>query len=145
MVQGGRFAGRRIRAFAASAGGGYTLNQVAEAAPWPAPRPRLRGDKDPATDKPGTFNPDSFPSVRLFQRNRPDELANLAALRSSLGVASRKDVSLEASYTVHRRWTGADATYLQPLVPLPPAGGDRLHDVERRLSVGRRLAGEPQP
>ena len=44
-------------------------------------------------------------------------------------MTPRKGVNLEASYTTHRRWTGADATYIQPLVPLAPAGADHSKDV----------------
>lgn len=127
VVQRGRFAGRGIRAFAASAGGGYTLDQ-----PW---RPRLglrldlgSGDKDPSDGKLGTFNP-MFPKGAYFNETGLTSWANLAALRASLGVTPRKNVSLEASYAVHRRWTGADAIYLQPLVPLSPAGGERSPDI----------------
>lgn len=127
MVQRGQFAGRRIRAFAASAGGGYTLTQ-----PW-KPRLGLRldlgsGDKDPSDGKLGTFNP-MFPKGAYFNETGLTSWANLVALRTSLGVAPRNDVSLEASYAVHRRWTGADAIYLQPLVPLAPASGDRSRNV----------------
>lgn len=127
VVQGGRFAGRKIRAFAASAGGGYTLSQ-----PW-KPRLGLRldigsGDKDPTDGTLGTFNP-MFPKGAYFNETGLMSWGNLVALRSSLGVTPRKDVSLEASYVVHRRWTGADAIYLQPLVPLAAAGADRSKDV----------------
>jgi hypothetical protein len=121
VVQGGRFAGRRIRAFAASVGGGYTLDQ-----PW---RPRLglrldagSGDKDPTDGRLGTFNP-MFPKGAYFNETGLFSWGNLAALRASIGVAPRKTISLEASYTVHRLWTSADAIYLQPLVPLAAARG----------------------
>ncbi|MET3667238.1 alginate export family protein [Caulobacter sp. 1776] len=127
LIQGGRFAGRRIRAFAASAGGGYTLNQ-----PW-KPRLGLRldlgsGDKDPADGKLGTFNP-MFPKGAYFNETGLTSWGNLVALRPSLGVTPCKAVSLEASYTVHRRWTTGDAIYLQPLAPLAPVGVDRSKDV----------------
>ena len=127
VTQGGHFAGRRIRAFAGSAGGGYTLDRR-----W-APRLGLRldlgsGDKDPNDDKLGTFNP-MFPKGAYFNETGLTSWANLAALRSSLAVAPRKDVSLEVSYTVRQRWTGADAIYLQPMTPLAPAGGDRSRGV----------------
>ncbi|TCS11914.1 alginate export family protein [Caulobacter sp. BK020] len=126
VVQGGRFAGRRIRAFAASAGGGYTLDR-----PW-KPRLGLRldlgsGDKDPTDGKLGTFNP-MFPKGGYFNETGLMSWGNLVALRPSLGVTPRKNVSLEASYTVRRRWTGDDAIYLQPLVPLTLAGADRAKD-----------------
>lgn len=127
MVQGGRFAGRRIRAFAASAGGGYTLDQ-----PW-KPRLGLRldigsGDKDPADNRLGTFNP-MFPKGGYFNEIGLFSWGNLVSLRPSLGVTPRKGVSLEASYMTHSRWTGADAIYLQPLAPLAPAGSDRAREV----------------
>lgn len=127
MVQGGRFAGRRIRAFAASAGGGYTLDQ-----PW-KPRLGLRldvgsGDKDPADNRLETFNP-MFPKGGYFNEVGLFSWGNLVSVRPSLAVTPRKGVSLEASYMTHSRWTGADAIYLQPLVPLAPAGSDRAKDV----------------
>jgi hypothetical protein len=127
VVQAGRFAGRRIRAFAASAGGGYTLDQ-----PW---RPRLglrldagSGDKDPTDGRLETFNP-MFPKGAYFNEMGLFSWGNLAAVRASIGVAPRKTISLEASYTVHRLWTSADAIYLQPLVPLAPARGGASADV----------------
>lgn len=127
VVQGGRFAGRRIDAFAASAGGGYTLDR-----PW-KPRLGLRldlgsGDKDPTDDRLGTFNP-MFPKGGYSNETGLISWGNLAALRASLGVAPARAVNLEASYTAHDRWTGADAIYLQPLVPLAPAGRDRSRNV----------------
>lgn len=121
VVQGGRFAGRRIRAFAASVGGGYTLDQ-----PW---RPRLglrvdagSGDKDPTDGRLGTFNP-MFPKGAYFNETGLFSWGNLAAARASFGVTPRKAFSLEASYTVRRLWTRHDAIYIQPLVPLA-AGRD---------------------
>lgn len=127
LIQGGRFAGRRIRAFAASASGGYTLDR-----PW-KPRLGLRfdlgsGDKDPTDRTLGTFNP-LFPKGAYFNETTLMSWGNLVSARASLGVTPRKGVSLEASYTTHRRWTGADAIYVQPLVPLAPAGADHAKDV----------------
>lgn len=127
VVQGGRFAGRRIRAFAASAGGGYTLDQ-----PW-KPRLGLRldvgsGDRDATDGKLGTFNP-MFPKGAYFNETGLFSWGNLAAARASLGVTPIKAVSVEASYTVHRLWTGADAIYLQPLVPLAAARSGQPKDV----------------
>lgn len=126
VLQGGRFAGQRIRAFAASAGGGYTLDR-----PW-KPRLGLRldlgsGDKDATDGRLQTFNP-MFPKGGYFNETGLMSWGNLVALRSSLGATPRRDVSLEASYTVHRRWTSADAIYLQPLVPLAAAGVDGAKD-----------------
>ncbi|ADG10570.1 alginate export family protein [Caulobacter segnis] len=127
VMQGGRFAGRRIRAFAASAGGGYTLDQ-----PW---RPRLglrldagSGDKDPTDGRLETFNP-MFPKGAYFNETGLFSWGNLAAVRASVGISPRKMISLEASYTVHRLWTGADAIYLQPLVPLAAARAGQSKDV----------------
>jgi len=127
MVQGGRFAGHRIRAFAASAGGGYTLDQ-----PW-KPRLGLRldigsGDKDPTDGRLETFNP-MFPKGGYFNEVGLFSWGNLVSIRPSLGVTPRKGVSLEASYMTHGRWTGADAIYLQPLVPLAPVGSDHTKDI----------------
>lgn len=127
MIQGGRFAGRRIRAWSASAAGGYTLSQ-----PW-KPRLGLRldlgsGDKDPTDGVLGTFNP-LFPKGGYFNETTLFSWGNLVSLRSSLGVTPRKGVSLEASYSTHRRWTGADAIYIQPLVPLAPVGANHAKDV----------------
>lgn len=127
VVQGGRFAGQRIRAFAASAAGGYTLDQ-----PW-KPRLGLRldlgsGDKDPTDRRLGTFNP-MFPKGGYFNEVGLFSWGNLVSVRPSLGVTPRKGVSLEASYMTHRRWTGADAIYIQPLAPLAPTGTNRAKDI----------------
>ncbi|USQ93905.1 alginate export family protein [Caulobacter sp. RL271] len=127
VIQGGRFAGRRIRAFAASASGGYTLDQS-----W-KPRLALRldvgsGDKDPTDGTLGTFNP-LFPKGAYFNETTLFSWGNLVSVRPSLGVTPRKGVSLEVSYTTHRRWTGADAIYIQPLAPLAPIGGDHAKAV----------------
>lgn len=127
VVQGGRFAGRRIRAFAASAGGGYTLDQ-----PW---RPRLglrfdtgSGDRNPSDSHLGTFNP-LFPKGGYFNETGLFSWGNLAALRTSIGVTPRRAVNLEASYTLHRLRTSSDAIYLQPLVPLVAARSGQSKNV----------------
>jgi Alginate export len=150
VVQGGRFAGRRIRAFGASAGGGYTLNE-----PW-KPRLGLRldagsGDRDPTDGRLGTFNP-MFPRGGYFNETSLVSWGNLAAARASIGVTPRKAISLEASYTARRLWSGADAIYLQPLVPLaaaragqPKAVGDAVQldaswQVNRNLKLQGQLA-----
>lgn len=116
VAQGGRFAGRRIRAFAASAGGGYTLEH-----PW---RPRLglrldfgSGDSDPTDQRLETFNP-MFPKGAYFNEAGLTSWGNLTALRASLGVTPARAVGLETSYTSYRCRTRADAIYLQPLTPL---------------------------
>lgn len=116
VAQGGRFARRRIRAFAASAGGGYTL-----ARPW-KPRLGLRfdigsGDSDPTDRRLETFNP-MFPKGAYFNEAGLTSWGNLIALRAGLGVTPARAVGLEASYTTHRCRTRADAIYLQPLTPL---------------------------
>jgi hypothetical protein len=122
MVQGGRFAGRTIRAWGGSAGGGYTL-----AAPW---RPRLglrldvgSGDHNPKDGRLETFNP-LFPKGAYFNETSLTSWSNLVALRPSLGLAPRKDLALEASYMIRRRQTGDDAIYLQPSAALAPVGTD---------------------
>lgn len=133
VVQGGRFAGRRIRALAISAGGGYTLDQ-----PW-KPRLGLRldsgsGDRDPKDGRLGTFNP-MFPKGGYFNETGLFSWSNLAALRASLGVAPSNTVSLEASYTAHRLWTDADAIYLQPLAPLAAARSGQSKNVGDALQL----------
>jgi hypothetical protein len=120
MVQGGRFAGRTIRAWGGSAGGGYTL-----AARW-KPRLGLRfdagsGDRDPNDGRLETFNP-LFPKGAYFNETSLTSWSNLVALRPSLGLAPRKDLALEASWLIRRRQTGADAIYLQPYAALAPVG-----------------------
>jgi len=150
VVQGGRFAGRKIRAYASSAGGGYTFDR-----PW-KPRLGLRldagsGDANPADRRLGTFNP-MFPKGAYFNETGLFSWGNLIALRSSLGVTPRKTVSLEASYAIHRLWTGADAIYAQPLAPIAPASGggskavgdavqlDAAWQVTRNLKIQGQLA-----
>ncbi len=127
VIQGGRFAGRKIRAWSASAAGGYTLDE-----PW-KPRLGLRldlgsGDKDPTDDRLETFNP-LFPKGAYFNETTLMSWGNLVSLRPSLGLTPVKGVSLEASYTLHRRMSGADAIYIQPLAPLASAGANRSKDV----------------
>lgn len=127
VVQGGRFAGRTIRAWSASGAGGYTLDQ-----PW-KPRLGLRldlgsGDEDPADGRLQTFNP-LFPKGAYFNETTLTSWGNLAALRASLGVTPAKGVTLEVSRTLHRRMSGADAIYIQPLVALSPAGPNRSKNV----------------
>lgn len=127
VAQGGRFAGRRIRAFAASAGGGYTLER-----PW-KPRLGLRldlgsGDSDPTDQRLETFNP-MFPKGAYFNETGLTSWGNLIALRASLGVTPARALSLEASYTAHRCRTRADAIYLQPLTPLVPRCGGPSKDL----------------
>ena len=123
VAQSGRFAGRQIRAFAASAGGGYTMDHR-----W-KPRLGLRldlgsGDSDPTDQRLETFNP-MFPKGAYFNETGLTSWGNLTALRASLGIAPARTVALEASYTAHRCTTRADAIYLQPLTALAPTCGDR--------------------
>lgn len=149
MLQGGRFAGRDIRAWAGSVSGGYT-----QAAPW-SPRLGLRldagsGDKSPTDDKLQTFNP-LFPKGAYFNDSALTSWSNLVAVRPSLGLTPRKGVSLEASYTVRRRETGQDAIYLQPSTALTPVGtnhakavGDIVQldgtwQVNRNIKLGAEL------
>jgi hypothetical protein len=133
VLQGGRFAGRDIRAWGGSVGGGYTL-----ARPW-SPRLGLRldagsGDKDPADDKLGTFNP-LFPKGGYFNDTGLTSWSNLVAVRPSLGLSPRRDVNLELSYVARWRQTGADAIYLQPAIVLAPAGPDRSRVVGNAVQM----------
>ncbi|WP_165187115.1 alginate export family protein [Caulobacter soli] len=123
LVQRGRFAGRDIHAWGGSLGGGYTLARA-----W-SPRLALRldagsGDKDASDGELGTFNP-LFPRGAYFNESGLTSWSNLVAVRPSLGLAPRRDVSLELSYLMRWRQTGADAVYLQPSTPLAPAGPNR--------------------
>ncbi len=127
MAQGGRFAGRTIRAWGGSVAGGYTL-----AAPW---RPRLglrldvgSGDRNPNDGRLETFNP-LFPKGAYFSETSLTSWSNLVALRPSLGLSPRKDLTLEASYMIRRRETGEDAIYLQPSAALAPVGNDHAKAV----------------
>jgi len=133
MIQGGRFAGRDIRAWGGSVGAGYIL-----ARPW-TPRLGLRfdtgsGDADAADGKLQTFNP-LFPKGAYFNETGLTSWSNLVALRPSLGLSPTRDVSLELSYLIRRRQTGGDAIYLQPSTPLVPAGTD----TSRPISDGIQL------
>lgn len=133
VVQGGRFAGRDIRAWAGSLGGGYTLVR-----PW-SPRLGLRldagsGDKDSADDEVGTFNP-LFPRGSYFNDTSLTSWSNLVAVRPSLGLAPRRNVSLELSYLMRWRQTGEDAIYLQPSMPLAPAGADQSKAVGNAIQL----------
>ena len=133
MIQGGRFAGRDIRAWAGSLGGGYTLVR-----PW-SPRLGLRfdagsGDDNAGDDTLGTFNP-LFPKGGYFNETSLTSWSNLVAVRPSLGLAPRRDVSLELSYLMRWRQTGDDAIYLQPSTPLAPVGPDRSRAVGNALQL----------
>jgi hypothetical protein len=133
VIQGGRFAGRDIQAWAGSVGGGYTLVR-----PW-SPRLGLRfdagsGDKDPDDGELGTFNP-LFPKGSYFNETSLTSWSNLVAVRPSLGLAPSRDVSLELSYLMRWRQTGADAVYLQPSTPLAPVGHNRSKAVGDALQL----------
>jgi hypothetical protein len=133
VLQGGRFAGRDIRAWAGSVGGGYTLVR-----PW-SPRLGLRidagsGDKDPGDDQLGTFNP-LFPKGAYFNDTGLTSWSNLVAVRPSLGLAPRRDVSLELSYLARWRQTGQDAVYLQPSTALAPVAADRSKAVGNAIQM----------
>lgn len=123
VIQDGRFAGRDIRAWAGSVGGGYTLARA-----W-SPRAGLRfdagsGDADADDNRLGTFNP-LFPKGSYFNETGLTSWSNLVAFRPSLGLAPRRDVSLELSYLLRWRQTGDDAVYLQPSTSLAPVGPER--------------------
>lgn len=116
MVQGGRFAGRKIRAWGGSLGAGYTF-----AHPW-KPRLGLRldagsGDSNPADDRLETFNP-LFPRGAYFNEAGLTSWSNLRASRASLGFSPAKGLALEVSYTQRDRATADDAIYLQPMQAL---------------------------
>jgi hypothetical protein len=133
MVQHGSFAGRKIRAWGGSIGGGYTLT-----APW-KPRLGLRvdagsGDKDPTDDRLQTFNP-LFPKGAYFNESGLTSWSNLTAVRSSLGLSPTKAVSLEVSYLDRARRTGGDAIYLQPATALPGSAASRARRVGQALQV----------
>jgi hypothetical protein len=133
VVQEGRFAGRDIRAWAGSAGGGYTL-----ARSW-SPRLGLRldvgsGDKDASDDELGTFNP-LFPKGSYFNDTGLTSWSNLVAVRPSLGLAPRRDVSVELSYLMRWRQTGEDAIYLQPSAPLAPVGPNQSKAVGNAIQL----------
>lgn len=133
VIQDGRFAGRDIRAWAGSVGGGYTLGQA-----W-SPRLGLRfdagsGDKNSSDDKLGTFNP-LFPKGGYFNETGLTSWSNLVAVRPSLGLAPRRDVSLELSYLMRWRQTGEDAIYLQPSTPLAPVGPNRSKAVGSAIQL----------
>lgn len=127
MVQRGAFAGRTIRAWGGSVGGGYTL-----ATPW-KPRLGLRldtgsGDKDQTDERLQTFNP-LFPKGAYFNESGLTSWSNLMAIRPSLGLSPSRTVSLEVSYLDRARETGSDAIYLQPVTVLPGSAASRAKAV----------------
>jgi opacity protein-like surface antigen len=133
IVQRGAFAGRKIRAWAGSIGGGYTL-----AAPW-KPRIGLRldagsGDKDPNDGRLQTFNP-LFPKGAYFNESGLTSWSNLIAIRPSLGLSPTKAIALEISYLDRARQTGGDAVYLQPSMVLPGSLASRAKAVGRALQA----------
>jgi hypothetical protein len=133
MIQRGAFAGRKIRAWGGSVGGGYTL-----AAPW-KPRIGLRldagsGDKDPNDGRLQTFNP-LFPKGAYFNESGLTSWSNLMAVRPSLGLSPTKAISLEVSYLDRARQTGGDAAYLQPSVVLPGSLASRAKAVGHALQA----------
>lgn len=133
MIQHGAFAGRKIRAWGGSIGGGYTL-----AAPW-KPRLGLRidagsGDKDPNDDRLGTFNP-LFPKGAYFNESGLTSWSNLVAIRPSLSLSPSKTVLVEISYLDRARLTGEDAIYLQPAAVLPGSSASRAKAVGRALQA----------
>jgi hypothetical protein len=133
MIQRGAFAGRQIRAWGGSVGGGYTL-----AAPW-KPRIGLRldagsGDKDPNDGRLQTFNP-LFPKGSYFNESSLTSWSNLVAIRPSLGLSPTKAISVEVSYLDRARQTGGDAVYLQPSVVLPGSLTSRAKAVGHALQA----------
>jgi hypothetical protein len=133
MIQRGAFAGRKIRAWGGSVGGGYTL-----AAPW-KPRIGLRldagsGDKDPNDGRLQTFNP-LFPKGSYFNESSLTSWSNLVAIRPSLGLSPTKAISVEVSYLDRARQTGGDAVYLQPSVVLPGSLTSRAKAVGHALQT----------
>lgn len=129
VLQRGHFAGQDIRAWAASAGGGYTF-----AAPW---RPRLSvrrdagsGDRDPADGALETFNP-LYPKGAYFSEAGLLSWSNLSAWRIALGAAPTNTVKVELSRTDRRRQTGHDAIYLQPYTVLAGSGVSTARGVSR--------------
>jgi len=131
MIQRGTFAGRKIRAWGGSVGGGYTLAQ-----PW-KPRLGLRidagsGDKDAGDDRLGTFNP-LFPKGAYFNESGLTSWSNLTAIRPSLGLSPSKAVALEVSYLDRARMTASDAIYLQPAAVLPGSSASRAKAVGQAL------------
>jgi hypothetical protein len=133
MIQRGAFAGRKIRAWGGSVGGGYTL-----AATW-KPRIGLRldagsGDKNPNDGRLQTFNP-LFPKGAYFNESSLTSWSNLVAIRPSLGLSPTKAISLEVSYLHRARQTGGDAVYLQPSVVLPGSLASRGKAVGHALQA----------
>lgn len=127
MLQRGRFAGRDIRAWGGSVGAGYTFGS-----PW-APRLGIRhdagsGDKDPADDRLGTFNP-LFPRGAYFNQASLVSWSNLSAWRASLGARPSKSLSFEISRTERRRRSGRDAVYLQPMAVLAGSAASPAREV----------------
>ena len=116
VAQTGSFAGRDIRAWAYGLDTGYTLRR-----PW-APRLGLRldgssGDRDPHDGRLETFNP-LFPKGAYFNESAMTSWANLTAVRASVRVQPRDDLTLETSVSERWRTSGHDAVYLQPAIPL---------------------------
>ena len=114
--QTGRFAGRPIGAWALSAIVGYT---------WRAPgSPRAGfevdiGSGDRGDGRVGTFVP-LFPKGAYFNESSTVSWANLVALRPSLTIAPRAEVTLTASVLARWRQSGRDAVYVQPYVAIAP-------------------------
>jgi hypothetical protein len=127
MYQAGRFGDRYIRAWAASAGAGYTLQ-----AQW-SPRLALEldagsGDRNAQDGRLGTFNP-MFPKGPFFDPSSMTSWANLVLLRATASIAPVRSINL--SFSVGERWrqSRSDAVYTQPYVPLVAT----LGNTERRV------------
>lgn len=132
MLQGGSFAGRTIRAWAASADLGYRV------------RPALRfgvrvdagsGDRDPQDDRLQTLQP-FFPKGAYFDETGLSAFANTLALRPNVAWTVQPSLTLTAAASVRSRVTRGDAVYGQPAVPLIAA------DVSARTRIGTTFSAD---
>lgn len=122
MGQGGHVGDKTVSAWAVGSLAGYTWTGE----PW-TPRAGLQfdmasGDKHPADDQIGTFNP-LFPNGYYFTLGSFTGYSNLIHVKPSITVKPASNVTVMGAIGLQWRETTADAVYAQGSIPVPGTAG----------------------
>ncbi|MDX2104183.1 MAG: alginate export family protein [Alphaproteobacteria bacterium] len=123
VLQGGRFAGREVRAWAIGSTAGWRLTAL----PW-SPRFGLQfdtasGDDNPRDGRLATFNP-LFPRGGYFTDAGYTGFANLIHLKPNLTLTPYTNTRVHLGAGWLWRQTAQDAVYAQPLAPVAGTAGN---------------------
>lgn len=134
MVQRGRFAGQRIRAWSLA-----TEMAVSFPATRFKPRVRLRanyasGDRKPGDGQLGTFNA-MFPKGKYFGELSPIGPRNILNLHPGIDLALAKGVTLELIEVSYWRAALADGVYDIPGQEIRTAGGSKARHIGDQLEL----------